>query len=271
MNLSQWEECRVSLKKCGAISSLVKFYAADNRSSLYCAVSLALLIGSDESGENVAILATNQSILQSIMDCLSNTTHRTGGTGYGYGVFMLPLILRAVSVLAINDSNKIVLSCSRVISQLVHILRDFNTDNIGGKAGGGGRDVMSAELSVQTLLTLSLSVNDDRELVEVLMPAESGVSDQLKSFINKSLDPLKQISTDSVRDAQLLLSRLSLRDKLLLDKSISRAPNSLNGRKHVMISYCWLESSKPELVKAFCGALRSRGIDVWRDEVCFNI
>jgi hypothetical protein len=46
----------------------------------------------------------------------------------------------------------------------------------------------------------------------------------------------------------------------------TQAPSTTQRRKHVMLSYRWVDAAKPELVKALGKLLQEQRIDVWRDE-----
>ena len=82
--------------------------------------------------------------------------------------------------MSVSDSNKLNLASSCIISLLYRVLQSFANneepvqapkDSIG-TCGGGGSDIASAELAVETLLQLSFLYSNEGELRQVFIPTQ---------------------------------------------------------------------------------------------------
>ncbi len=180
-----------------------------------------------------------------------------------------------------SDSNKLLMGSSRLTRLLAQSLRLFVEDKPplisvgGGNAEGGGNDIPSARYSVITLAQLSFLHESDDALL-TLMPPDLQLPSLLEAFAaspkNKNIpdNSLDRSATDVGDDTRLQARSLAKRLTPLkaVDNSVP-SPQTLTTtqqRKHVMLSYCWADAAKPELVKALGNLLQEQGIDVWRDE-----
>jgi hypothetical protein len=169
---------------------------------------------------------------------------------------------------------------SRLTRLLAQSLRLFVEDKpplispVGGNAEGGGNDIPSARYTVLTLAQLSFLHESDDALITLMPPdmqlpplLEAFAASTKKNIPDNSLD----LSASDVGDDARLQAR-SLAKRLTPPKAVDNSVQSLQTlttsqrRKHVMLSYCWADAAKPELVKALGKLLQEQGIDVWRDE-----
>ena len=153
----------------------------------------------------------------------------------------------------------------RLIQLLTQSLRLFVEDKPaqssgGAHAEGGGEDIPSARYAVSTLAQLSFLHESDESLL-TLMPPDLQLPSLLEAFAASS----KDVGDDARLQARSLVKRLTPR---AVDDSVPspQTPTTSHRRKHVMLSYCWADAAKPELVKALGQLLQEQGIDVWRDE-----
>jgi hypothetical protein len=173
-------------------------------------------------------------------------------------------VLQAVAELSCSDSNKIIMGSARLVQLLARSLRLFVEDKPelrcgGANAEGGGSDVSSARYAVNALAQLSFLHESDASLLS-LMPPDL----QLPSLLEALAASLKDIGDDVRLQARSLAKRLA--PKTADDSVPSPQTPRTQRRKHVMLSYCWADAAKPELVKALGQLLQDQGIDVWRDE-----
>jgi hypothetical protein len=154
----------------------------------------------------------------------------------------------------------------RLIQLLAQSLSLFVKDEpplrgvISGCALGGGDDIPSARYAVSALVQLSFLHESDVSLL-TLMPPNVQLPSLLEAFAASS----KDVGDDARLQARSLAKRLTPK---AMDKSVLslQTPTTSQQRKHVMLSYCWADAAKPELVKALGKLLQEKGIDVWRDE-----
>ena len=127
-------------------------------------------------------------------------------------------------------------------------------------AEGGGADIQSARYAVSALAQLSFLHESDASL-PTLMPPDLQLPSLLEAFAASS----KDVGDDARMQARSLAKRLTPK---AVDNSAPspQTPSTTQQRKHVMLSYCWADAAKPELVKALGKLLQEQGIDVWRDE-----
>jgi hypothetical protein len=196
---------------------------------------------------------------------LENTLNGADGAGYFHGTFVLRLTVNACEVLSISDSNKGPLVTSPLVSLLVRALRMFvNGGPPVGLCGGGGDDTETAELAIGTLAQLAFYYDSDAALQEkYLTTANSGFKEVLSRFANS-----EKVSNTAKDTAKWLLKRLSEKSK-----SVAAQPESQVGTgnsvvpAHIMLSYCWNATARPELVQQLHASLCARGYDVWLDTV----
>ena len=153
----------------------------------------------------------------------------------------------------------------RLMQLLTQSLRLFVEDRpalqqSGNSAEGGGADIPSARYAVSALVQLSFLHESDASL-PTLMPPDLQLPSLLEAFAASS----KDVGDDTRLQARSLAKRLTPKAE---DNSVPsrQTPSMMQRRKHVMLSYCWADAAKPELVKALGKVLQEQGIDVWRDE-----
>jgi hypothetical protein len=170
------------------------------------------------------------------------------------------------------------LRLTRLLAQSLRLFVDEKPPLIsatGNNAEGGGTDLPSARYAVITLAQLSFLHESDDSLL-TLMPPELQLPSLLEAFAasprNKNIPDnaldrsVADIGDDARQQARSLAKRLSLK---IANHAIS-SPETFaaqHQRKHVMLSYCWADTAKPNLVKALGQLLKNEGIDVWRDEI----
>jgi hypothetical protein len=173
--------------------------------------------------------------------------------------------LQAVAELSCSDSNKIIMGSVRLVQLLTRSLRLFVEDKPAlelsavGNAEGGGSDIPSARYAVIALAQLSFLHESDASLLS-LMPPDL----QLPSLLEAFAASLKDVGDNVRLQARSLAKRLA--PKTADDSVPSPQTPQTQRHKHVMLSYCWADAAKPELVKALGQLLQDQGIDVWRDE-----
>lgn len=189
--------------------------------------------------------------------------------------------LQALSELSCSDSNKPLMGSLRLTRLLAQSLRLFVDEKpplispAGGNAEGGGTDLPSARYAVITLAQLSFLHESDDSLL-TLMPPDLQLPSLLEAFAasprNKNIPDnaldrsVADIGDDARQQARSLAKRLSLKTA----NHAIPSPETFavqHQRKHVMLSYCWADAAKPNLVKALGQLLKNEGIDVWRDEI----
>jgi hypothetical protein len=158
------------------------------------------------------------------------------------------------------------MSSVHLIQLLVRSLSLFVEDkpalfsSIGASGEGGGADILSARYAVMTLAQLSFLHDSDADLQTIMTPDL-----QLPSLLAVFAASKKDIGDDARLQALSLAKRLTTKaakNSALSDEHLS----TQHHRRHVMLSYCWASTAKPELVKALGQLLQQQGIDVWRDE-----
>ncbi len=173
-------------------------------------------------------------------------------------------VLQAVAELSCSDSNKIIMGSARLVQLLARSLRLFVEDKPALKSGGSwsegdGSDIPSARYAVNALAQLSFLHESDASLLSLMSPDL-----QLPSLLEALAASMKDVGDDVRLQARCLAKRLAPKTA---DDSVSSPQTPRTQRhKHVMLSYCWADAAKPELVKALGQLLQDQGIDVWRDE-----
>ena len=312
MTLSRHQLSIRPLKNAHALDIMepILLHHTENGSeALKAMITTALLIGRDENKSN--ILHARPEIITLIVDVLDRTLNSQHGPvhndnlkpEYRFGTFRLHLLLRAILVMSVSDANKVQLVQSerliyllseRVIGLYLENAAEIPSPPDSIQPGvGGGNDVESAELAIETLLQLSFaSSNDDGTEVTTLFAMEGD------EWLLNSLDALlcdsesvqyRKLSHEGIRNIICLRSRLASvvsqrkncenvivadeKPRTGLDTSFDSAATTVSATstpgalRHVMISYCWNEEAKPEIVKELADQLRDTyGYDVWRDE-----
>jgi hypothetical protein len=128
----------------------------------------------------------------------------------------------------------------------------------GAGAEGGGADIPSARFAVSALSHLSFLHESDESLL-TLMPPDLKLPSLLEAFAASS----KDVGDEARQQARSLTKRLMPK---VVNNSTPSPQIPATSQKHVMLSYCWADAAKPELVKALGKVLQEQGIDVWRDE-----
>lgn len=245
---------------------------------------MTLICGRDEvvSGAKQSVLQSNQSILKDILAVFSNAVTGQKADDYSYDMFKIPLLINAIRVLAVSDNNKkVMVTNPDLLSLLITVLKRFanNEEAFSGKTnfgtvlsiGGGGEDVTSAEMAVETLCQLSYTFDRDEDLINNFLKPDKEIS----QLITKLLDT-KKLSDDSKGQLMSLDRRVNPNKKVAV--TIAATPvqksapadtahnddNNTQPSKHIMISYSW-KVGKP-LVESLQKSLQSLGLDVWRDE-----
>ena len=167
-----------------------------------------------------------------------------------------------------SDSNKLIMGSVRLIQLLAQSLRLFVEDKPALRSGtsgaeGGGEDIPSARYAVSALSQLSFLHESDESLL-TLMPPDLQLPSLLEAFTSSS----KDVGDDARLQARSLAKRLTpkAQDDSAPSPQTPSTPTTSLRRKHVMLSYCWADAAKPELVKALGQLLQANGVDVWRDE-----
>jgi hypothetical protein len=166
--------------------------------------------------------------------------------------------------LSCSDSNKLIMGSIRLVRLLAQSLRLFVEQKpslrSGGDAKGGGEDIPSARFAVAALVQLSFLHDSDSSLLS-LMPPDIELPWLLNSFAGSA----KDVGDDARLHARTLAKRLACKS-VLSKSSPLQLPSALQVQKHVMISYCWADAAKPEIVNRLGQLLRDNGIDVWMDQ-----
>ena len=154
------------------------------------------------------------------------------------------------------------MGCIRLVRLLAQSLRLFVEQKpslrCGGDAKGGGEDIPSARFAVAALVQLSFLHDSDSSLLS-LMPPDIELAWLLNSFASSS----KDVGDDARLQARTLAKRLACTPAL---NRSSPLPSGSHAQKHVMISYCWADAAKPDIVISLGQLLRDNGIDVWMDQ-----
>lgn len=251
------------------IATSILSIATNGCESLKALFIVAFLTGRNEVGKRMrSINEICPSIVGQLVDVLERTLNGRSGDDYPLGTFCLKLTINACQVLSVSDSNKGLLVTTPLLQLLVRALQMFQNNEMAiWGCGGGGKDVESVELAVETLANLSFFYDNDDQLRTKYMTVETGV-----------LELMLQLSQNSklvgrVQDnIQVLIRRLTPTTVATTSDSNSSAVecsadlNTLK-RSHIMLSYCWSAEAKPEIVRKLYEELVAAGCDVWLDTV----
>jgi len=130
----------------------------------------------------------------------------------------------------------------------------------GGDAKGGGEDIPSARFAVAALVQLSFLHDNDSSLLTLMLP-----DIELPWLLNSFAGSAKDVGDDARLHARTLAKRLGFKPELNASSPLQFSSAS-QAHRHVMISYCWADAAKPEIVTNLGKLLRDNGIDVWMDQ-----
>ena len=248
-------------KTLDIMEPIIFHYPTNGSEALKAMIVTAFLVGRDENTSN--ILHARPEIITLIVDVLDRTLHGQHGPPlavqsvvgegggrrdltpankleYRFGTFRLHLLLRAVCVMSVSDANKSQLVASdrllfllsqRVIGRYLEDCEEIipPEDSIQ-PGGGGGNDVESAELAIETLLQLSFVTDQEAAGGQHTSSSDAGEMTPSPSFamaddnwLLESLDNLlcnsenpqyQKLSHQGIRGVICLRSRLAT----LIDK-----------------------------------------------------
>ena len=244
MKLSQWTDCREVLKATGVIQVVSPMSHYHHIGGLLASIILAFLIGSEEKAEYTSLMNSNDAIIDSLIELLENTVYKRGdGKYYNFGYFTLEMILHACYNISLSDWNRSKLATPHVRQLLQKVLEEFDFDS---------NKYSEFALTTQLLLQLSFIHEDNQYLrsEEGFFAPSSGIATTLntcKSRIKSDYD---------VSFLNKMLSRASEKKEEVTGQQ---------GQQHIMLSYCWNNKAKPQLVQALGEELRKMNYEVWRD------
>jgi hypothetical protein len=182
---------------------------------------------------------------------------------------MVSAVVRACLLLSESDSNKPHLRSSNLLHLTAETLKLYasNAPRLTYKlsnglpfdTGGGGSDPESAQLCLELLLQMSFCYPREGEW-------RSAVAQQCPD-LHAVLLAVRDMPPDRSLEVQ---SMLTLNNLLVTLHSTASSPSvtapttAAACKLHTMLSYCW--GAKKELVVELAVSLRSKGVDVWRDE-----
>ncbi len=168
--------------------------------------------------------------------------HALDETEYAGIKWSLAGVLLPLFNLSCSDTNKVELIRCGTVSMVLELIKNYRSEIAS-----------TFELVLRTLANLTF--NDeakDQMLQEDAVDMLKFVSEQTRG---ESL-AAKQVAQD-------LIFMLGGGQNAAIMR-VERAVKALRSRSHVMISYSWLEKKKN--VVSLTDMLRTRGLDVWRDE-----
>jgi SLT domain-containing protein len=273
MNLARHAGAVEAMKGAGYVELAYSLLAipANGCERLKAMYMIAFLTGKDEQSQQRASVATEYpDLIPQLVTVLENTLNSVAGADQSLGTFCLRLTINACLVLSISDGNKKLLIQSNLLHLLVRTLRLFVS---GGPpinlCGGGGDDVEAAELAVGTLTQLSFHYDSDATLQAAYLTSNAGLLDLLQGFITseKTCNPAKDNARLLVK--RLMASEPDKKDQDAVPVAEHKEPGkaSTAAPAHIMLSYCWNATARPELVQQMHANLTTRGYDVWLDTV----
>jgi hypothetical protein len=269
MNLARHGAAVDAMKAVGfvEIASALLVHPDNGCERLKAMYIVAFLTGKDEYSQHKASVAQQHpDIIAQLVLVLENTLNRVVGKDYQPWTFCLRLTINACQVLSISDGNKELLLKTPLLPLLVRALQMFvDGDPPILFCGGGGDDVEAAELAVATITQLSFYYDSDGALQANYLTQNPNLVDLLARFIDH-----EEPSEGAKDNARLLIKRLSIpaaKPKSIISEKSAGSSTS----KHIMLSYCWHATARPDLVKQLYSSLTARGYDVWRDEVSQNL
>ena len=250
MRLCRYEQAALAVKAIGGddvLRPLVTITSSRGDTNIYASFAIAFVDGRSESKKSTgkaALLVSVPKTLQYLIDVFKNTLELKGGPCYGFGIFMLQVIVGAVSVLTISDDNKKLLIESPILDYLVKVLELFRnngdelvakTSNGLFKAGGGGKDIETASLAIEALVQLSFYYSNDDDLRNKYTNPDYNIIKLIDDLIETAPTPLGQKDKDNLmvlRNRLVPLATSTTSDDISNDTS--------NSNVTVMMSYAWL-------------------------------
>jgi hypothetical protein len=241
--MSALENSRTQLRNDGALDVVLPIMDCNDIHGLISSMIFAFLAGKDESGPYAERFMSGSNLIERLVVLLETTINGVDGDGYELINFDLIAVLRNISEMCLSDKNKSQLANARVRDLLVRVVNDVKDDKTTKEC---------AAEACRALSILSFINQSDKELraENGFIPDSTGIRELLKAYVGK-------IPQEANSDVMTLLGRL-YRSELS-----SYSPDDY---KHTMVSYCWHESAKPQLVKEVCIGLREIGFEIWRDE-----
>lgn len=277
MNIAGHDKMATSLVQAGALEVMEKIlnhHETNRAESLKAMIIVGFLQGREES--EGTLLQARPEIVQMILQALETTLRGKHGEGYRFGTFRLHLLLRACLAISVSDCNKIQLGTKWLVELLKEDLLERYAkclppvppppDSVQ-RPEGGVDDVLAVELAIETLLQLSFLYEDNLALQTHLMVSEIGLLECISEILDSNVQASK-LSALAVRNADFLRSRLIPVPTLYGTVSDPEPTAVGSGSKsHIMLSYCWQDDARPDLVRRLAHQLReTHGYDVWRDE-----
>ena len=238
----------------------------DSINKLKSSFIISYLIGKDEAvSSDDALLQRNPDLLQALVEVFQNTMDSKGGKGYYLGVFEIPSIVSAILALSISDGNKgLLVNSSSLLELIIVVLEMYRDDKPGIEACfGGGDDLESAEVAIETLLQLSFHFDNDEDLRLKYMTPNLKVAELMTSLLNLPSSRKFRLGHSAKQSASILLKRLTV------VKIESISPTKGTKSVHVMFSYAW--GCGKERVMMLQQKLVELGYDIWRDETGSSI
>jgi hypothetical protein len=181
--------------------------------------------------------------------------------------------------LSISDANKKILIRAPLLPLLTRTLELYRDNSPAlytdsGGALGGGDDIESADIALETLFQLAFFFESDKMLQSQYMTPDLRIAELLSAILSLPSDR-KRVSLNARLCAKSLLQRLTSSEEAksplasadaVTVSSFASVPMSpVSAKKtHVMLSYAW-SSEKPRVL-LLEQMLRAHGYDVWRDE-----
>jgi hypothetical protein len=182
---------------------------------------------------------------------------------------MVSEVIRACLVLSESDSNKPHLRSSNLLRLAADTMRFFahnsprmtvlSSNGLARDLGGGGSDLVSAQLCMELLLQLSFCFPTQSDWCSAVAQQCPDLKQVLLAV--KDLPPDRSLDMHAVLSLKHVLHSI---DQSAPSLVTSVALDFATARKHAMLSYCW--GAKKELVVELAAMLKAKGVDVWRDE-----
>jgi hypothetical protein len=264
-------------------------------------IILANVYGRDENNNTTkSLLNEHKEILPRLIDLLDITLNYDDNRpvvkdylskGFTYGPIKLHVLTSSIRNLSVSDENKnimikysklIELGCQEVQS-FISSAKEFSGIPPGYSfanfTGGGGKDFLTLENTMELLLQLSFVSDDEKILNFTFTNPHFKVKELMERIIDLSAD--RKLPYEIRQFALQFLARLQPK-KMEEVKTISETVERMDDKKsttagdqektdpisimpkHIMLSYSW--SANKHLVIAVGKMLREKGYDVWRDE-----
>lgn len=267
MNLAYHEVVIEELCRLGVPDLMVPILLNHNNRSdgVKAMFVLAFLVGKDDIESSVALLRARPETISSLVVVLQDTLDLKFEGDFDRGTFCLKLIIKAALTLSISDENKKALILSTPLLYLLKRVIEMYLNNEPEiqDVGGGSEDLEAVTLAIKTLLHLSFYYQETKDLRTVFDSPELQFLDILDKLIVSTLSPGAKLCARQLR--QRLETGIEYPFPTLSCPN-RRTSGQTGPQKHVMLSYCWHDTSRPHLVKLLSKELKSLGVEVWRDE-----